>query len=239
ALERGLMPDSVREDRPLDVKGWRPENYNHEYFGSVTLTKALALSLNTVAVRLTLEVGPQAVVRTAHRLGIASKLEPNASIALGTSEVSLIEMVAAFAPFANGGIAVAPHVVERVRTREGKPLYEASDVTLGRVVEERIVGMMNAMMAETLISGTARRGQLPGWPAAGKTGPSQDFRDAWFLGYTGHLVAGVWLGNDDNSPTHHTTGGSLPVEIWSRFMKVAHQGVPVARLPGGSGPGLE
>src|SRR5262245_1063602 len=103
ALERGLTPDSVREARPLDVKGWRPENYNHEYFGPVTLTKALALSLNTVAVRLTLEVGPQAVVRTAHRLGIASKLEPNASIALGTSEVSLIEMVAAFAPFANGG----------------------------------------------------------------------------------------------------------------------------------------
>jgi penicillin-binding protein 1A len=239
ALERGLTPDAVREDRPLDVKGWRPENYNHEYFGPVTLTKALALSLNTVAVRLTLELGPQSVVRTAHRLGIASKLEPNASIALGTSEVSLIEMVAAFAPFANGGIAVVPHVVERVRTREGKPLYEASDVTLGRVVEERIVGMMNSMMAETLISGTARRGQLPGLPAAGKTGTSQDFRDAWFLGYTGHLVTGVWLGNDDNSPTHHTTGGSLPVEIWSRFMKVAHQGLPVAELPGVSGSGLE
>jgi penicillin-binding protein 1A len=239
ALERGLTPDSVREDRPLDVKGWRPENYNHEYFGPVTLTKALALSLNTVAVRLTLELGPQSVVRTAHRLGIASKLEPNASIALGTSEVSLIEMVAAFAPFANGGVAVVPHVVERGRTREGKPLYEASDVTLGRVVEERIVGMMNSMMAETLISGTARRGQLPGLPAAGKTGTSQDFRDAWFLGYTGHLVTGVWLGNDDNSPTHHTTGGSLPVEIWSRFMKVAHQGLPVAELPGVSGSGLE
>ncbi len=188
ALERGLTPDSVREDRPLDVKGWRPENYNHEYFGPVTLTRALAQSLNTVAVRLTLELGPQSVVRTAHRLGIASKLDPNPSIALGTSEVSLIEMVAAFAPFANGGVAVVPHVVERVRTREGRPLYESADVSLGRVVEERYVGMMNAMMAETLVSGTARRGQLPGWPAAGKTGTSQDFRDAWFIGYTGHLV---------------------------------------------------
>ena len=111
ALEHGLTPDTVREDRPIELKGWRPENYNREYFGPVTLTRALALSLNTVAVRLTLEVGPQAVVRTAHRLGIASKLEPNPSIALGTSEVSLIEMVSAFAPFANGGIAVVPHVV--------------------------------------------------------------------------------------------------------------------------------
>jgi len=239
ALERGLTPESVREDRPLDVKGWRPENYNHEYFGPVTLTRALAQSLNTVAVRLTLELGPRSVVRTAHRLGIASKLEPNASIALGTSEVSLIEMVAAFSPFANGGVAIVPHVVERVRTREGRPLYESADVSLGRVVEERYVGMMNTMMAETLVSGTARRGQLPGWPAAGKTGTSQDFRDAWFIGYTGHLVTGVWLGNDDNSPTHHTTGGSLPVEIWSRFMKFAHQGVPVLELPGTSGSGIE
>ena len=239
ALERGLTPDSVREDRPLDVKGWRPENYNHEYFGPVTLTRALSQSLNTVAVRLTLELGPQSVVRTAHRLGIASKLDPNPSIALGTSEVSLIEMVAAFAPFANGGVAVVPHVVERVRTREGRPLYESADVSLGRVVEERYVGMMNAMMAETLVSGTARRGQLPGWPAAGKTGTSQDFRDAWFIGYTGHLVAGVWLGNDDNSPTHHTTGGSLPVEIWNRFMRTAHQGVAVVELPGASGSALE
>jgi penicillin-binding protein 1A len=239
ALERGLTPDTVREDRPLELKGWRPENYNREYFGPVTLTRALAMSLNTVAVRLALEVGPQSVARTAHRLGIASKLDPNPSIALGTSEVSLIEMVSAFAPFANGGIAIVPHVVERVRARDGKPLYESADASLGRVVEERYVGMMNAMMAETLISGTARRGQLPGWPAAGKTGTSQDFRDAWFIGYTGHLVAGVWLGNDDNSPTHHTTGGSLPVEIWSRFMKIAQQGVPVVELPGLSGPGLD
>src|SRR6266516_2747724 len=239
ALERGLTPDTLREDRPLDVKGWRPENYNREYFGPVTLTRALAQSLNTVAVRLTLELGPQSVVRTAHRLGIASKLDPNPSIALGTSEVSLIEMVSAFAPFANGGVAVVPHVVERVRTREGRPLYESADVSLGRVVEERYVGMMNAMMAETLVSGTARRGQLPGWPAAGKTGTSQDFRDAWFIGYTGHLVAGVWLGNDDNSPTHHTTGGSLPVEVWNRFMRTAHQGVAVVDLPGASGSALE
>ena len=109
-----LRPTRVRQDRPINVKGWKPENYRHEYFGPVTLSKALALSLNTVSVRLTLELGPQAVIRTAHRLGIASHFEPNASIALGTSEVSPLELVGAYAPFANGGLAVTPHVIERI-----------------------------------------------------------------------------------------------------------------------------
>ena len=118
AIEHGLTPDSVREDRPINVKGWQPENYSHEYFGPVTLTKALALSLNTVSVRLTLEFAPLAVIRTAYRLGIASKLEPNASIALGTSEVSLLELVGAYATFANGGYALVPHVVQRDHRRE-------------------------------------------------------------------------------------------------------------------------
>jgi penicillin-binding protein 1A len=232
ALERGLTPETVREDRPIELRGWRPENYMHQYFGPVTLSRALALSLNTVSVRLTLEVGPQAVVRTAHRLGIASRLDPNASIALGTSEVSVLELVSAYVPFANGGFAVVPHVVERVRTAAGDPLYNAGSQDLGRVIDERDVAMMNAMMQETLLIGTARRAELPGWRAAGKTGTSQDFRDAWFIGYTAHLVTGVWLGNDDNSPTRRMTGGGLPVEIWSRFMKVAHQGAAFAELPG-------
>jgi len=232
AIERGLTPDTVREDKPITVKSWHPENYSREYFGPVSLTKALALSLNTVSVRLTMEFGPTAVMRTAHRLGISSKLEPNASLALGTSEVSVLELVGAYAAFANGGIAVTPHVIERVRTANGKLLYERKDDNLGRIIEERYAGMMNAMMQETLLSGTARKAELPGWPAAGKTGTSQDFRDAWFIGYTGHLVAGVWLGNDDSSPTKKTTGGGIPVEIWSKFMKAAHQGVPVVGLPG-------
>jgi penicillin-binding protein 1A len=238
AIERGLTPDTIREDKPVTVKGWHPENYSREYFGPVSLTKALSLSLNTVSVRLTLEFGPTAVMRTAHRLGIASKLEPNASLALGTSEVSVLELVGAYAAFANGGNAVSPHVVERVRTAGGKLLYQRKDDNLGRIIEPRYTGMMNAMMQETLLTGTARKAELPGWPAAGKTGTSQDFRDAWFIGYTGHLVAGVWLGNDDASPTKKTTGGGLPVDIWSKFMKTAHQGVPVAGLPGVSGAPL-
>ena len=232
AIERGLTPETVREDKPIAVKRWRPENYSHEYFGPVTLRQALALSLNTVSVRLTLEFSPTAVVRTAHRLGIASKLEPNASIALGTSEVSVMELVSAYATFANGGFAVSPHVVERIRSAKGKLLYSRGPQNLGRIVEPRYVAMMNSMMQETLLTGTARKAEIPGWPAAGKTGTSQDFRDAWFIGYTGHLVAGVWLGNDDNSPTRKITGGGLPVTIWSRFMRAAHRGVPAVGLPG-------
>jgi penicillin-binding protein 1A len=204
----------------------------------VTLSRALAQSLNTVSVRLTLELTPMAVVRTAYRLGIGSKLEPNASIALGTSEVSMLELVGAYASFANGGYALMPRVIDKIIAGNGEVIYARSAPQLGRIVEARYVAMMNAMMAETLTIGTAQRATLPGWPAAGKTGTSQDFRDAWFIGYTAHLVTGVWLGNDDGTSTKHVTGGSLPVEIWSRVMRSAHQGVPVASLPGTEGGNL-
>src|SRR6476659_8935795 len=235
AIEAGMTPETLRQDAPLDVKGWKPENYTHEYFGSVTLTQALAMSLNTVAVRLGVEVGAKNVVRTAHRLGISSKLEPNVSIALGTSEVSVIELVGAYAPFANGGLGVSPHVVTKIRTDKGMALDERPADELAQVIEPRHVAMMNTMMQETLLSGTARKAEIAGWTAAGKTGTSQDFRDAWFIGYTANLVTGVWLGNDDNSPTKKATGGGLPVEVWTRFMRTAHQGVPVAGLPNSRG----
>jgi penicillin-binding protein 1A len=238
AIEQGLTPETIRQDAPLDVKGWKPENYGHEYFGAVTLTQALAMSLNTVAVRLGLEVGPKNVVRTAHRLGISSKLDANASIALGTSEVSLTELVGGYAPFANGGFGVSAHVVTKIRTLDGKLLYMRQADQPSQVIAPRHVAMMNRMMEETLISGTARKAEIPGWTAAGKTGTSQDFRDAWFIGYTANLVTGVWLGNDDNSPTKKATGGGLPVEVWTRFMRAAHQGVAVASLPSSQGPGL-
>ena len=171
-------------------------------------------------------------MRTAYRLGITSMLEPNASIALGTSEVSPLEMVSAYATFANGGLAVSPHVVERIKGADGKTLYDHAQKPLGRIVDARYIGMMNTMMRQTLLSGTARSASLPGWEAAGKTGTSQDFRDAWFIGFTSHLVTGVWLGNDDNTPTKKAVGGGLPVEIWSRFMKTAHAGVAPTTLPG-------
>jgi penicillin-binding protein 1A len=128
--------------------------------------------------------------------------------------------------------------VNRIRTSEGKVLYARQPDQLGQVIEPRHVAMMNTMMQETLLSGTARKAEIPGWIAAGKTGTSQDFRDAWFIGYTANLVTGVWLGNDDNSPTKKATGGGLPVEVWTRFMRTAHQGVPVAALPGAQAGGV-
>ncbi len=239
ALENGLTPDSIRTDGPIRVGGWKPENYKHEYLGPVDLTRALALSLNTVSVRLTLEFGPRAVIGTAHRLGIASHLEPNASIALGTSEVSVIELTGAYATFANGGYRVKPHVITRITSADGPLLYARPANASRRVVDARYAGMMNEMLQQTIAIGTAKHASLPGWPAAGKTGTSQDFRDAWFVGYTARLVTTVWLGNDDGTPTRHVTGGSLPVQIWNRYMRDALQGVPVATLPGySSGGGL-
>ncbi|MFO1150103.1 MAG: penicillin-binding protein 1A [Alsobacter sp.] len=233
AVEHGLTPDTIRDDAPINVKGWQPENYSRDYRGPVSLRTGLALSLNTVAVRLGLEVGPKTVVKTAQRLGIQSRLEPNASIALGTSEVTPIELVSAYAPFANGGIAVLPYVIRQVRTSSGETIYSRTGPGFGRVLDPSAVGMMNAMMRETLLTGTARKAELPGWEAAGKTGTSQDFRDAWFVGYTGALVAGVWLGNDDGTPTRKVSGGNLPVEVWARFMKLALANTPPAPLPGG------
>jgi penicillin-binding protein 1A len=237
ALEHGLTPDTVRDDAPIAVKGWKPENYEHEFMGPVTLTTALANSLNTVSVRLILEVGPSAVARTAYRLGIDSKLDPNPSLALGTSGVSPLELVSAYAPFANGGFAAVPHAIERIKGSDGTILYARATQAVGRIVDARYVGMMNSMMHETVVSGTGRHADLPGWAAAGKTGTSQDYRDAWFVGYTSHMVTGVWLGNDDNSPTRKAVGGGLPVEVWSRFMRAAHQGVAPTGLPGAGGGG--
>ena len=201
--------------------------------GQVNLTTALAMSLNTVAVRLGLEVGPRAVIATAHQMGIASDLQPNASIALGTSEVTPLELVTAYAPFANGGIGVQSHIITKVRTADGKLLYARKGSSNGRVVEPQYVAMMNSMLEQTLIIGTAKKADLPGWEAAGKTGTSQDYRDAWFVGYTSQLITGVWLGNDDNSPTRKASGANLPVEIWSRYMREALKGMVVAGLPTG------
>jgi penicillin-binding protein 1A len=236
ALERGLTPDTVREDSPVNYKGWRPENYSREYRGAVTLRDALALSLNTVAVKVGLEVGPKAVVQTAQRLGITSPLQANPSIALGTSEVTPLELVSAYAAFANGGVGVIPYVITQVKTTDGKVVYRRpASGGLGRVVDPNAVAMMNDMMHNTFVVGTARGAAIPGWETAGKTGTSQEFRDAWFVGFTGSLVAGVWLGNDDSSPTKRVSGGNLPSEVWSTFMKAALKDQQPVPLPGGGG----
>jgi len=238
ALESGLTPDTVIEDKPVNINGWRPKNYKDEYLGAITMREALARSVNTVAVRLTMEAGRWRVMRTAHRLGIESDIHNNPSLALGTAEVTLLELVSAYVPFANGGYVAAPHIVKRIRTPKGKTVYKRRTTGRPRAVALPYVGAMNEMMQATIVSGTGKRAALPGRPAAGKTGTTQKFRDAWFVGYTANYVAGVWVGNDDGSPMKGVTGGSLPADIWKAMMMEAHLKNRPAPLPGGSAPAL-
>ncbi|MAZ18882.1 MAG: penicillin-binding protein [Ahrensia sp.] len=231
ALEQGRTPQSVRNDAPIKIGKWTPENYGGKYYGNVTLETALAKSLNSVAAQLIMEVGAGNVVKTAHRMGIVSDLEPNASLALGTSEVTLMELTSAYVPFANGGYRARPYLIRRVTTLDGDVLYEHSTDNMSRAISPEVAGMMNQMMAKTVTEGTARAAGFD-HPAAGKTGTSQNSRDAWFVGYTANLTTGVWFGNDDGTPTNKVTGGSLPAQAWKAFMVKAHQGVPAAPLPG-------
>ena len=232
AMEQGYTPDSTVNDQPIRIGNWQPENYNNKYMGEVTLRTAMALSLNSVAAQLAASVGPENVVAVAHRLGITSHLGKDASIALGTSEVTLLELTSAFTPFANGGYSIVPFSVRRIVTRDGQVIYERSGDGLGQAMSNRDLGSMNSMMRAVVTEGTAKKAQIPDFDIAGKTGTSQDYRDAWFVGYSSYLVAGVWLGNDDNSPTKTVTGGSVPAAIWKDVMEVAHANLSPAPLPG-------
>ncbi|PKR88551.1 penicillin-binding protein [Pleomorphomonas diazotrophica] len=232
AIEHGFSPDSIVVDEPISINGWAPKNYENEYLGPVTLTTALARSLNTVAARLTATLGPDTVVQTARRVGIVSQLHDNPSIALGTGEVTPLEITAAYVPFANGGWGIIPYLVEDIRTKDGKVLFHRQGDGPGRVISEVAVGTMNRMLSTVVTDGTGQKALLSDRPVAGKTGTSQDFRDAWFIGYTNGLTAGVWLGNDDNTPTKKATGGALTALLWNRFMTEAARDMPARPLPG-------
>lgn len=234
AIEKfGYRPDTIMIDEPVTFDDdWTPKNYDEQYRGPVSLKQALALSVNTVAAQLADQVGPEAVVQTAKRMGINSPLAANPSIALGTSEVTLLEMTGAYAPFSNGGYAVLPFVIQRVRSPQGDVIFERSGSGPTRVISLESVALMNDMLQATVEVGTGSRADIPGWPSGGKTGTSQEFRDAWFIGYTSNLTAGVWVGNDSNAPTERASGANVPAMIWAKFMRDAHTGVPVAQLPG-------
>ncbi|MGI9387930.1 MAG: transglycosylase domain-containing protein, partial [Methyloligellaceae bacterium] len=232
ALENGLTPDSIVHDGDITIGDWSPRNYNDRFHGDVTLRKGLARSLNSVAVRLAEWAGRDRVIKTAHRLGINSTLRNNPSIALGTSEVSLLEITTAYVPFANDGLSVLPHVMKRIRDQDGQTLFQRGSPYWGRAISPRHVAAMNDMLSATIKFGTARQAALDPHPAAGKTGTGQDYRDAWFIGYTGHYVTGVWVGNDDFKPMKRVTGGSLPTKIWRDLMVAAHADKTPEPLPG-------
>jgi penicillin-binding protein 1A len=232
ALEAGLTPDSIVQDLPILGKGWSPSNDDGRYRGAVTMREGLARSINTVAVRLHLANGPRKTVEAAQRLGIRSELRADASLALGTSEVTLMELTAAYGAFASGGKLIEPHIVRRVRTSSGRVLYQRAATAPKIVIAERQAGALSDMLNSSLISGTGKRAALPLHPACGKTGTTQEFRDAWFIGYTAHLIGGVWVGNDDRRPMNRVMGGSLPARLWHDVMMIAHEGRAPTALPG-------
>jgi penicillin-binding protein 1A len=239
ALENGYTPDSVAYDGPTTVDGWSPRNYTGIYQGEISLRDALAQSINTVAARLAAEVGPWRVVRTARRLGIQSQLHSNPSIALGTAEVTLLELTGAYTPFANGGQGVLPHIITRVRNGDGKVLYERQRSTIGQVVALQYVAGMNDMMYAVVARGTGKKAAIDGQVVAGKTGTTQSYRDAWFIGYTAHYVCGVWIGNDNGTRMKKVTGGSLPAELWHEIMAYAHRDKAPLALPGTRSPRVD
>jgi penicillin-binding protein 1A len=231
-LEAGLTPDSTVKDAPVRVGKWTPGNYGGRYYGEVTLRDSFARSMNSVAVRISQKVGPKTVVATAQRLGIASDLRPNGGIALGASEVTLLELTGAYAVFANQGRRVLPYGITEIRDSAGRLLYQRDRTPGESVVAAHHLAQMSNMMSATVVWGTGKAAQ-PGRAAAGKTGTSQDFRDALFVGFTAELVTGVWFGNDDNSAMDKVTGGSLPARLWGRYMKRGLDGLPQRPLPGG------
>ena len=232
ALENGFSPRTIAYDEPVSIGGWTPKNYSKKFRGAVTLNDAFSKSINSVAVRLYMDVGRWTVVRVARRLGIQSGLHRKPSLALGTAEVNLAELTAAYVPFSNGGRGVVPHIIRRVKTRSGKILYARRAGGPGRVVQVRHVAMMNEMMRDTVERGTGRKAAFGSHPVGGKTGTSQDSRDAWFVGYTAHLTAGVWVGNDTGREMKNVTGGGLPALLWRRLMARAHKGLVPKALPG-------
>lgn len=229
-LKAGMKPSDIIPDAPVRVGKWEPSNFNGRYVGNVTMADGLARSINTVAVRVTMKAGVARVAKTARAMGIDPGPKPDASIALGTAETTLLDLTAAYAPFANGGSGVVPFGIEEIRDGGGEIFYRRSGSGPGRVIESRLVGPMNEMMESVIERGTGKAAQI-GRPAGGKTGTSQAYRDAWFVGYTADLVSGVWLGNDDGKSMKRVTGGSIPAQVWGSVMRAAHLGIPSKKLP--------
>ncbi len=234
ALEKGMTPDDKMRDSPIILDGWKPENYGGTYRGDVTLREAFAKSINTVAVKLGERANRQSVVEMARRLGIDTPITARPSMALGTSETHLLDLTAAYAVIANNGAAVTPHAITEIRDRSGRLLYRSEKQDPVQVLSYQTVGEMTDLLSAVMQEGGTGHGAALGdRPSAGKTGTSQDFRDAWFIGFTGQFVAGVWVGNDNARPMARVTGGGLPARIWHRFMADASNGLPVEPLAGG------
>lgn len=230
ALEAGLTPEDLMFDEPVTVDGWTPRNSGGQHYGEMNLRDAFAQSINTIAVTISEEVGRDNVIKVAQRLGITAPIAPHPSLALGAMEIQMLEFTGAYAALANGGRSALPYGVLRIETRAKEVLYERGPSDDRQLISPSVVASMNDMMSAVMEYGTGRAARIER-AAAGKTGTSNEFRDAWFMGYTGNLVAGVWVGNDDNSSMNRVAGGSLPAVIWRAFMQDALRNKPVLDLP--------
>ncbi|MGH6998836.1 MAG: transglycosylase domain-containing protein, partial [Phenylobacterium sp.] len=226
ALEKGVLPTDTRVDEPVKIGDWEPKNYGGKYAGAVTVESALARSLNTVAVKLGEEVGPAAIANLAGRFGITTlPPNPNLSVSLGAYEVPLIEMTSAYQVFQQAGNRLRPYIVAQIQTTDGQVIYTHQTSSPVPAYDIHWASMMVKMMQKVVTAGTGTRANF-GRPAAGKTGTSQNFRDAWFIGFTPDYVAGVWVGNDDDKPMNQVTGGQVAAAIWKDYMVTAHMNLP-------------
>jgi penicillin-binding protein 1A len=231
ALEAGVRPQDIRQDQPIHFAGWSPENYGGGYSGAVTVADALARSINTISVRLTKEVGPDKVAALARRFGLAMiPLHPSLPIALGAYEVDLLDLTSAYQVFQNQGRRIEPYLISSITNAHGDLLYRHPDTVEPQVYDPLQAGLMTRMMEGVISRGTGTRAAF-GRPAAGKTGTSQNWRDALFVGFTPDWAAGVWVGDDHGHPMAKVVGGDLPAEMWRKFMIVAHDGLPVRDFP--------
>jgi penicillin-binding protein 1A len=241
ALANGFKPTSIVVDAPICLGNWCPQNYGHHYGGSMTLTQAITHSINTVAVRLSIAVGggnPKAgrakIIETAHKMGIRTPLPDSSSLPIGAAEVTVLDHTGAYATFPNLGKAVTPHAILEIRTPSGPSLWrwDRDGQKPRQVISTQVATEMIYMMNKVVEEGTGKRAMLDGIRTAGKTGTTNAYRDAWFVGYTGNFVCGIWFGNDDFAPTNRMTGGSLPAMTWHDIMTYAHQGIELKNLPG-------
>ena len=234
ALENGYTPESIVVDAPVRIGNWSPKNYGRSYRGRVTLKTALTRSINTIPVRLSIAIGRQPIADMAKRLGVESPLRVTRALPLGPSEVTVMDMATGYSAFANGGFRARPHGILNIRTSSGDVLYDriANPPKLERVLDQKTVNGMVEMLNNVVIAGTGRRAQLPGINAAGKTGTTQAYRDAWFVGFTGNYSTAVWFGNDNFRSTRRLTGGRLPAETWQKYMQAAHLYTEIKPLPG-------
>ena len=238
AMEAGHTPSEPVVDEPITIGNWQPRNYTGKYLGPITLQTALAQSINTVAARLANEVGADNVAATARRLGITTPIQTGPSMALGAVEVTPVEMAQAYAAFSNGGYQTKAYGIERIRTASGKVLYDHNLASPARnpVIGQPALAYMIQMMRAVIADGTGARAKIGGYDVAGKTGTTSDYRDAWFIGYTGGFTAAVWTGRDDNTPMRKVTGGGSPAEIWRAFMAASLPRLNVQTIPGATAP---